>query len=298
LLNVLSCYPVTKTNMLVEALPAFFVKNAPRGPKPLLCEPIQTWWILHLMQNPGWSPKIVQASQEQSELDRPNACGIEDEFENEDEYDWVAASSRCGLLCKRRFSMSSYTRAGVLEAIRSYCPRSVLATGLKPAAIIVPIQEIAGKHYLTLIERAATLRSHAGEIAFPGGNVTGEDQGALAAALREIREEIGIAPETVEIIGQLDEITVGSRYLVTPFVGMIESPLNANPNNEEVSAVVSVPVSALLDLDCFSAELRTDGRPGVIYHFRYRTFDIWGATARILKQLLEVAYGFRAITGP
>jgi 8-oxo-dGTP pyrophosphatase MutT (NUDIX family) len=194
--------------------------------------------------------------------------------------------------------MGCYTRASVLEAIRSYCPRSALTAGLKPAAVIVPIQEVAGKHYLTLIERAATLRSHAGEIAFPGGNVTAEDQGALAAALREFQEEIGVAPETVETIGQLDQIVVGSRYVVTPFVGMMMSLLNANPNKEEVSSVVSVPVSALLEDGCFSAELRTNGRPGVIYHFRYRNFDIWGATARILKQLLEVAYGFRAMTGP
>jgi 8-oxo-dGTP pyrophosphatase MutT (NUDIX family) len=193
--------------------------------------------------------------------------------------------------------MSSYSPASVREAIRSYRSRSISPTGLKPAAVIVPIQETAGKHYLTLIERAATLKSHAGEIAFPGGNVTAEDQSVLAAALREFQEEIGIAPETVQIIGQLDQITVGSRYLVTPFVGMITSPFSPCLNKEEVSSVFSVPVSALFQRGCFKAEPRLDGRPGVIYHFRYQSFDIWGATARILKQLLEVAYGFHADEG-
>jgi len=64
--------------------------------------------------------------------------------------------------------------------------------GLKPAEVLVPIHERAGEHYLTLIKRAATLRSHGGEIAFPGGNVTGEDMDALATALREFQEEIGM----------------------------------------------------------------------------------------------------------
>ncbi|HEY1477585.1 MAG TPA: CoA pyrophosphatase [Chthoniobacterales bacterium] len=181
-----------------------------------------------------------------------------------------------------------------LQAIRSYCPKSVVAKGFKPAAVLVPNQEIAEEHYLTLIERAATLRSHGGEIAFPGGNVTAEDKDTLAAALREFQEEIGIDPENVQVIGQLDQVTVGSRYVVTPFVGIVISPFNASPNKEEVSSVISIPVSALLDPGCLTMELKANGRPGIIYHFRYEALDIWGATARILKQLLEVAYGFRA----
>ena len=95
------------------------------------------------------------------------------------------------------------SRTSALQAIRSYCPRSVIAKGFKPAAVLVPIQERAREHYLTLIERAATLRLHGGEIAFPGGAVTAEDRDALAAALRECQEEIGIDPENVQIIGQL-----------------------------------------------------------------------------------------------
>lgn len=186
--------------------------------------------------------------------------------------------------------------ASALQAIRRYCPKSVVAKGFKqfkPAAVLVPIQEIAGEHYLTLIERAATLRSHGGEMAFPGGNVAAEDKDSLAAALREFQEEIGIDPKNVQIIGQLDQVTVGSCYIVTPFVGIVRSPFTVNPNKQEVNSVISIPVSALLEPDCFAAELKADGRARIIYHFRYKALDIWGATARILKQLLEVAYGFR-----
>ena len=137
--------------------------------------------------------------------------------------------------------------ASAIQAIRSYCPRSVIAKGFKPAAVLVPIQERAGEHYLTLIERAATLRSHGGEIAFPGGAVTAEDRDTLAAALRECQEEIGIDPENAQIIGQLDQVTVvGSRYLVTPFVGILRPPFTVSPNKQEVNSVISIPVSALL----------------------------------------------------
>ena len=185
--------------------------------------------------------------------------------------------------------------ASAIQAIRSYCPRSVIAKGFKPAAVLVPIQERAGEHYLTLIERAATLRSHGGEIAFPGGAVTAEDRDTLAAALRECQEEIGIDPENAQIIGQLDQVTVvGSRYLVTPFVGILRPPFMVSPNKQEVNSVIPIPVSSLLEPDCFAAELKADGRARIIYHFRYEALDIWGATARILKQLLELAYGFRA----
>jgi hypothetical protein len=79
----------------------------------------------------------------------------------------------------------------------------------------------------------------------------------LATALREFQEEIGIDPENVQIVGQLDQVTVGSRYLVTPFVGIVMSPFKASPNKEEVSPVISLPVSALLDPDCFTSELKT-----------------------------------------
>ncbi|MFZ0505866.1 MAG: hypothetical protein WAM44_19240, partial [Chthoniobacterales bacterium] len=79
--------------------------------------------------------------------------------------------------------MPSYTTTRVIEGVRSHSPVPDSTAGLKPAAVIVPIQDVGGEHYLTLIERAATPGPHAGEIAFPGGNIRPEDQDALDAAL-------------------------------------------------------------------------------------------------------------------
>jgi 8-oxo-dGTP pyrophosphatase MutT (NUDIX family) len=185
--------------------------------------------------------------------------------------------------------------ANSLQAVRNYSPRPIAAKGLRPAAVLVPIHESAGGLCVTLIERAATLRSHGGEIGFPGGSVAAEDNDVLVTALREFQEEMGISPRNVEIIGQLDQVKVGGRYVVTPFVGIVKSPFNAQPNAEEVSSVICVPVSALLDPDCFTAELRTNGVPRTVYHFHYEALDIWGATARILKQFLELACGFHPL---
>jgi 8-oxo-dGTP pyrophosphatase MutT (NUDIX family) len=192
--------------------------------------------------------------------------------------------------------MSFSTTANALQAVRNYFPRPIVAKGLKPAAVLVPIHEGVGGLFVTLIERAATLRSHGGEIGFPGGSLTAEDKDALSAALREFQEEIGIAPENVDVIGQLDDVTVSSGYVVTPFVGIVKLPFNARPNTEEVTSMISAPVSALLEPACFRAELKTNGQPRTIYHFRYQALDIWGATARILKQFLQVAYGFQPNT--
>jgi 8-oxo-dGTP pyrophosphatase MutT (NUDIX family) len=183
----------------------------------------------------------------------------------------------------------------IIQSLRNYQPRSIDAAELRPAAVLVPISETPRGDHITLIERAAKLPTHGGEIAFPGGSVEPSDKDALAAALRETQEEIGVDPANVQIIGQLDQVSVAARYLVTPFIGIVSPSFSARPNELEVKSVMSIPVSALLNPKCCRAELvDAAGKPRAIYHFHYEGLDIWGATARILKQLLEVAYGFRA----
>lgn len=178
--------------------------------------------------------------------------------------------------------------------LQSRTPRLLGADHLRPAAVLVPVQERADGDHLVLTQRAEMLSSHRGQVAFPGGRVDDQDSGLLAAALRESHEEVGIRPRDVRVLGQLDQITAASNYLVTPFVGVIPFPYEFHLNPAETTAVFSVPVSALLDPGCLSVEPRyfPPGRHDPIYHFHYEGWDIWGATARIIKQLLELAYGF------
>jgi len=180
------------------------------------------------------------------------------------------------------------------EILQSRTPRTLSGKHFRPAAVLVPIQERSDGDYLVLTQRAEMLNSHSGQVAFPGGKIDLQDRGPLEAALRESQEEIGIDPSHVRILGQLDQVTAASNFLVTPFVGLIPSPYEFSLNQNETTAVFSVPVSVLMDPR--SLWVDTTRYPGwdPIYHFQYQEWDIWGATARIVKQLLELVYGFQA----
>lgn len=182
----------------------------------------------------------------------------------------------------------------IFAVLQSRRPRVLQEPSFKPAAVLVPIQERAAGDYLVLTQRAEMLNSHRGQVAFPGGRVDALDSGPLAAALRESHEEIGIAPGHVRVLGQLDQVTAAANYVVTPFVGLIPAQYEFRLNLSETAAVFAVPISALLEPGCFKGEPRPFGsiRRGPIYHFYYGAWDIWGATARIIMQLLELVYDF------
>lgn len=190
-------------------------------------------------------------------------------------------------------------RADLVDKITSVLsgrvPKNPDASGLKRAAVLVPIQRRGDGDHLVLTQRTATLNSHSGQVAFPGGKIEASDASALEAALRESHEEIGIAPREVRVLGQLDPITASSGYVVTPFVGVVPHPYEFNLNAAEAAALFTVPLEAFLLEGCFKIEprLHPPERRDPIYHFYYREWDIWGATARIILQLLEFAYGFR-----
>jgi 8-oxo-dGTP pyrophosphatase MutT (NUDIX family) len=161
-----------------------------------------------------------------------------------------------------------------------------------PAAVLVPVQETEEGDCLILTKRAERLNFHSGQIAFPGGKVDARDTGALAAALRESQEEIGIAPGDVRVLGQLDQVVASTNILVTPFVGVIPYPYEFHLNPEETAAIFAIPLAALMDPTCCVAEDRTfpSGKRALVYHYYYRDWDIWGVTARIVKQLLDLAF--------
>lgn len=178
--------------------------------------------------------------------------------------------------------------------LRSRTPATLDAGSFKPAAVLVPIQERTDGDYLVLTQRAEMLNSHSGQVAFPGGRVDPDDRGAVETALRESQEEIGIDPRDVRILGELDQVRAAANYLVTPVVGLIPFPYEFNLNRLETAAVFSVPISALLDQNILTVDQRFGPEWGPIYHFHYQGWDIWGATARIIKQFLELTYGFEA----
>ena len=166
--------------------------------------------------------------------------------------------------------------------------------GSQAAAVLVPLYEADCETGVVLIKRPETMRSHRGEIAFPGGKFeAGVDRDLRAAALREAHEEVGLAPDDVEVVARLDGIgTVASRFTITPFVGLLAERPALTPSPSEVVRILEVPLSELLDPDVYRAE-RWDTRnaESPLSEFDVHFYDlddetVWGATARILTSFL------------
>lgn len=169
-------------------------------------------------------------------------------------------------------------------------PPALMPFSGSPAAVLVPVFEEDGHARVILTRRSARLRSHTGEVSFPGGRLEPEEE-PLAAALREAAEEIALDPAAVEIVGQLEPLaTLSSRSGITPFVGLLPARPALNPNPHEVEHVFDVALAALLDSALYREERWDtpwgDDRP--VHFFELPDDTVWGATARILHQLLEL----------
>lgn len=154
-----------------------------------------------------------------------------------------------------------------------------------PAAVLIAVTDRAEPGVI-LTQRTETLRRHAGQIAFPGGRIDPEDNGPVAAALREAEEEIALPPERVRVIGTADRYRTMTGYQVTPVVGVVPPDLPLVPAEAEVAAVFEVPLAFLLDpanQRAAQAELR--GTVRHYYEILWGERRIWGATAAMLVNL-------------
>lgn len=159
-----------------------------------------------------------------------------------------------------------------------------------PSAVLIPIYQKDGEYSIVFIKRTMTVKTHKGQISFPGGMRDKGDKTLLDTALRESEEEIGLHRKDVTILGELDdEITTTSNFIVTPFLAKIPWPYRFNTNNEEVEKVIAIPVRALLNRDSRKKDTEIlEGKKIKSFVYNYRGTVIWGATARILKKLLEI----------
>ena len=185
------------------------------------------------------------------------------------------------------------------ERIRTVLERrsrqTVEREGLVPAAVLLPLLLRPDGLRVLFTKRSEHVAHHKGQISFPGGTVDAGDQSRLHTALREAQEEIGLAPESVEILGSLDDLeTVVTGFVVTPFVGVVSSPFTYLPDGEEIERVIEVPLSVLLDPANFRVESwMRNGKPHPVYVYTCNDEVIWGLTAAILKQLLDLVFGER-----
>ena len=182
---------------------------------------------------------------------------------------------------------------GITEIVDEPVPpeiRERLLTGRRPAAVLIPILQPATNAPLRLLltQRTAHLRDHAGQISFPGGGLN-PGEGAMAGALREAHEEIGLDPSKVDLFGQMPQYHTGTGFSVSPMIGFVETPCDLVPDPGEVADIFDVPLDFILDPRNMRQETR-------FYRGAWRSFlavpwsgrYIWGATAGMLAQLSRI----------
>ncbi len=196
----------------------------------------------------------------------------------------LGASSRRVTLAevrRRLAELPGVTPAGAFAAASE--------SGARLAAVLVLLFEERGEARVILTKRPETMPSHRGEIAFPGGRYEPSlDAGLADTALREAEEEIGLDPGLVEIVAELDVIgTVGSGFVISPFVGVLDGRPRLEPHPTEVVKVFDVALSELMHDDAFREE-RWDiwGADQAVHFYELPGETVWGATARMLTAFL------------
>jgi 8-oxo-dGTP pyrophosphatase MutT (NUDIX family) len=160
------------------------------------------------------------------------------------------------------------------------------AAAVTPAAVLVPIIARPEGFSVLFTRRTEQLKSHSGQISFPGGRAEPGDPSPRHTALREAQEEIGLAPARVEVLGQLAEYNTRTGFRVTPVIGLIQPPLELAPDAREVDEVFEVPLAFLLDPANHRRESRQIGaRMASYYVIEHQGRTIWGATAGMLVNL-------------
>lgn len=169
-------------------------------------------------------------------------------------------------------------------------PSSATVSGRR-AAVLVPILCREDGWHILYTRRSEYVNDHKGQVSFPGGAVDPIDRSVEETALREVREEIGIDPQKVEILGRLDDIISISNYIITPVIGQLRWPIALDINPREVSRVFSIPLTWLSTPEHYESRMfnAPNGRRELVYFFDpYDSEQLWGISARITLQLLEV----------
>jgi 8-oxo-dGTP pyrophosphatase MutT (NUDIX family) len=173
--------------------------------------------------------------------------------------------------------------AGVRELLRERLARRAAtrapASAGTASAVLIPLFEERGETHVWLVRRSATLRKHAGQVAFPGGKRDAGDASGLATALREAEEEIGLPAASVDVLGQLDDCVTGTGFTISPFVGWITAPFTPRPNAAEVDRVFLAPLRTFFEV--------ARGIPPFHGH-KVEGELVWGATGKILRDLIAV----------
>lgn len=164
----------------------------------------------------------------------------------------------------------------------------VMSKAITPAAVLIPFVERSNELQVIFTKRTAHLKSHSGQVAFPGGKIDPQDQDAADAALREAHEEILLDPQHAEIIGSLPDYFTGSGYRISPILALINRDAQMQPNPEEVEYIFEVPLNFLMNPENHHMGSRKfNGTDRYFYEMPYEQHHIWGVTAGIVRMMHE-----------
>ena len=160
---------------------------------------------------------------------------------------------------------------------------------LFPAAVLLPLFQKNRETHIVLTKRTDKVEHHKGQISFPGGAFHYEDLDCLTTALRETEEEIGIEMDAVEVLGELDHMVTLSNFRICPYVGIIPYPYPFKLSPFEVERLIELPLDYLLkQAELKEALFEYQGQSVINLCFDYQGDIIWGATARILKNFMDI----------
>jgi len=157
--------------------------------------------------------------------------------------------------------------------------------GLRRAGVLVPLFVRDARLWVLLTRRTESVEHHRGQISFPGGGEEPDDEDLYAAALRETEEELAISAEDVIFLGALSPIVTVTNFYVEPFVAAVPQPYQWRPAEAEIAEVIEAPLAALMD-PAILEQKPMPGRDEPILFYHFGSHVIWGATARILSELL------------
>ncbi len=176
------------------------------------------------------------------------------------------------------------------QALSRRQKQHIIDASRESAAVLLPVYGKQGQYYILFTKRAEEVKEHKGQISFPGGVYQEGDGTLVDAALRECNEEIGLVPGEVEVLGELDDVaTLTSNYIISPFVAVIPWPYPLKVNRREIAEIIEVPILAFLGKDSMRQDTEIiNGKTVTSYFYYYQGRVIWGATAGILHQFLDI----------
>lgn len=168
---------------------------------------------------------------------------------------------------------------------------SIVREGLRAAAVLIPVIDHSDGATVLLTKRTEKLKSHAGQVAFPGGRIDPEDPSAEFAALREAEEEVGLDRSYVEVIGRLPDYYSGSGYRIAPILSVVRPGFSLTINPDEVDTAFEVPLGFLMDTANHHRESRVwQNVERHFYTMPYGDKHIWGVTAGIIRAMHDRLY--------